>query len=118
MVGRGGMKSAAEPVEPVRFTILLGFVVLLAIFVESMFSLVRPAVCVDVAGNAGSLVGIARVAFGLLAALKTFEERLVGLFSLLTFRMLLGALLAAVLVFHGWTPACDQSGGTEMGRRG
>jgi hypothetical protein len=95
--GRGGPKSAAEVVDFGRFTVLLGGIVLFAILFEAMFSRMRLAIRVSVAR---ALAGFAGCSFGLFTPLKFLEEGAVRLVTLLTFRMVRDALLAAISILH------------------
>src|SRR5438128_142051 len=54
-VGRGGMKSAAEPVG---FAVFFGFVMLLSIFMQPVVARNEPAVLVDVVLPLGRALGL------------------------------------------------------------
>jgi hypothetical protein len=94
IVGRGGMKSAAEPVG---FAVFLGFVMLLAVLVEAMMSRRRSAEFVEVVL---SLRCYLRFLASPVPSMKTLDEFSVRLVAVLTFRVLLRALLLAFLVVH------------------
>jgi hypothetical protein len=92
-VGRGGMKSAAEPVA---FTVLLGLVVLLAIFEQ-------PVVAGDWAAERVYVVVALRRAFGLFTAavlaVQALDKSRMGLVAVLPFRVVVrGSRLMTLLV--------------------
>jgi hypothetical protein len=101
IVGRGGTKSAAEVVDFWRFTVLLGWIVLLAILLKTTFSLMRLA---ERVGVARAFAGFAARSFGLFTSLEPLDERAVRLVAVLAFRIVLWALLAPILILHLSSP--------------
>src|SRR5262245_46166264 len=92
MVGRSGTKSAAEFVEAVRFAVFLGFVMLLAIFLEAMAAADRPSEFVDVGGV---------LDVGFFGAGEFVEELFVGLVAVLAFGVILYGAWCAALSHRG-----------------
>lgn len=86
------MKSVAELVDLRRFTIPLGQVVLLAVFLEAMAAGFRAAVF-------GEVVRLGR-AFGFFAPVEPFDECPMGLFAVFTFGVGLRGFLATVRFSH------------------
>jgi hypothetical protein len=96
-VGRGGMKSAAEPVG---FTVLFGWVVLLAVFGEAVPAGLGLAELIEVvrALRRGLLVRVG------MTPLQVLDDRRVCLIAVLAFRVRLRALRPIVLLRHRSPP--------------
>src|ERR1051325_10256076 len=96
-VGRGGMKSAAEPVG---FAVLFGFIVLLAVLIETVVSGDRPI----------SVVGLSRALSSLalgLRALQVLDERCVGLVSVPALDV--GLVVLLVVLRHRCPPGVKRN---------
>src|SRR5262245_774872 len=109
MVGRSGRKSAAELFEAVRFAVFLGFVMLLAVFLEAMASGDRASEFVDV-GRAWDV--------GFFGAGELFDELVVGFFAVLAFGVILCGARGAALSHQGlrlWRNPFGQGGGQGFG---
>ena len=97
------MKSAAELVEAVRFAVFLGFVMLLAVFLETVAAGDRLSECVDVGGV---------MDVGFFGASELVEERFVGLVAVLAFGVILYGARCAALSHRG-PPGGVHSGKAE-----
>src|SRR6266536_5997079 len=93
-VGRGGMKSAAEPVG---FAVFLGFVMLLTVLFKAMMSTDRSAELVEVVLTLGRSL---RLFTSTMPPVKLLDEFRVRLVAVLTFGLFLRPLLFALSVIH------------------
>jgi hypothetical protein len=89
-VGRGGMKSAAEPVG---FAVSLGFVMLLSVLLQTMMSWNGPAVDV---GIVLVLWRTLRFLATAVLSVQVLDERGVGLVAVFSFSVILCALTIVV----------------------
>jgi hypothetical protein len=110
-VARGGIESAAQPVA---FTVLLGFIVLLSIFTETVVSDDGASGGIDVGFfRRGSIGRVALSGF----MVQCFNERCMGFLAVLSFGVRLLALLLSVTLSHETTSLFGMLPAAEPPRR-